>query len=166
MFELHYEPYELLHRAVDKFDFETQDAEKIQDEMIRVMVSQDGIGLAANQVGFNHSVFVIGSNNIPGFIKPQAFFNPKIIRVSVEEKIDREGCLSYPGLWLKVKRPVWVEAAYQNYKGDWEEVRVDGYLAKCFQHEFDHLNGICFIDRVGRLKLEMALKKMSKDRRR
>lgn len=165
MFKLYYEPYELLHRAVDVFDFEQHDAEKIQNDMIDLMINHDGIGLAANQIGFNHSVFVIGSNNIQGFIKPRAFFNPKIMRVSIEEKTDKEGCLSYPSLWLKVKRPVWVEAAYQNHKGDWEEVRIDGYLAKCFQHEYDHLHGICFINRVGKLKLEMALKKMSKDRR-
>jgi peptide deformylase len=164
MFDLQYEPSELLHRAVDPFDFEKEDAEKIEAEMIKVMLQHDGIGLASNQVGFNHKVFVIGSHNIKGFIKPRAFFNARLIRVSIEEKIDREGCLSYPGLWLNVKRPVWIEATYQNSKGEWEDSRIDGYLAKCFQHEFDHTQGICFINRVGRLKLELALKKMSKNR--
>lgn len=166
MFNLQYEPYELLHAPVQPFDFEKQDAEQIEQEMIRIMQANDGLGLAANQIGLNARIFVMGSNKINGFCKPQAFINPKILRYSEEMKSDREGCLSFPGLFLNVKRPAQIEAEYYTLKGEREEIRVTGYMAKCFQHEFDHLNGICYTNRVGRLKLDMALKKLSKKFRR
>ena len=164
MRELKYEPFELLHLPVAKFEF-NHDIEEIEREMIDIMKKHGGIGLAANQVGINARVFVMGSDNITGFCKPQIFINPHILKVSEEKTLDKEGCLSFPGLWLKVNRPIWVEAAFQNTKGDWHEIRAEGYMAKCFQHEFDHLAGVCFTDRVSKLKLEMAIKKMRKGSR-
>jgi peptide deformylase len=124
-----------------------------------------GVGLAANQVGLNARLFVMGTDNIEGFITPQIFINPHITKASTERQLDKEGCLSFPGLWLKVERPTWIEAIYQDTKGNWHEIRAEGYMAKAFQHEYDHLAGICFTDRVGRLKLEMAVKKMRKAKR-
>jgi peptide deformylase len=130
--------------------------------MIDFMIQAKGIGLAANQINLNKRVFVMGSNNIEGFPSPFAIFNPVITQVSQEQIIDEEGCLSYPGLYLKVKRPSWVVAQYQNSKGDYIESKFEGYLAKCFQHELDHLDGICFVDRVSQLKLQLAMKKLKK----
>ena len=104
----------------------------------------------------------MGSNNIPGFPVPFAVFNPRIISSSEEQTLDEEGCLSYPGLFLKVKRPDWILTEYQNSKGDVIEARFEGYLAKCFQHELDHLEGICFVDKVSQLKLQLAMKKLKK----
>jgi peptide deformylase len=164
MLELNYEPSELLHSPVEKYQFD-QDIEKIERDMIDTMKWYGGIGLAANQVGINARLFVMGSDNITGFCKPQIFINPHILKVSEERSLDKEGCLSFPNLWLRVKRPLWVEAAFQNTKGDWIEIRTEGYMAKCFQHEFDHLAGICFTDRVSKLNLDMAMKKMRKGTR-
>ena len=104
----------------------------------------------------------MGSLDIPNFPKPFALFNPVILEESEEKVLDKEGCLSFPGLFLNVSRPAWVVAQFQTSKGDTKEARIDGYLAKCFQHELDHLNGINFVDRVGKLKLQLALKKLRK----
>jgi peptide deformylase len=89
-------------------------------------------------------------------------FNPVIKEVSEEMVLDEEGCLSYPDLFLKIKRPSWVVAEYQDSQGAIKEIRIDGYLGKCFQHEYDHLNGVCFVDRVSQMKLQLALKKTRK----
>jgi peptide deformylase len=139
-----------------------QNAEQLEKSMIDFMIEANGIGLAANQIGIVKRVFVMGSNNIPGFPAPFAVFNPRIIEASTEMITDQEGCLSYPGLFLTVKRPSWIVAEYQNAKGDTIEARFDGYLSKCFQHELDHLDGICFVDKVSPLKLNLAMKKLRK----
>lgn len=165
MFDLHYAPHELLSKKVNPFDFDAQDPEKIEIEMIKVMQQYRGVGIAANQVGLDSRVFIVGSNEISGFIKPQAFFNPVILRVSKEENLHVEGCLSFPGYWLKIRRPIWAEVAYQDKTGNTVEARVDGYLAKVFQHEHDHLEGICFVNRVSKLKLDMATKRLEKQNR-
>lgn len=138
------------------------DAEELESIMIRFMIDNRGIGLAANQIGLTKRVFVMGSYNIEGFPQPFALFNPVILETSQEMVLDQEGCLSYPGLYLTVKRPTWVRVAYQNSKGDVIEAKLTGYLAKCFQHELDHLNGICFVDRVSTMKLQLAMKKLRK----
>lgn len=138
------------------------DAEELESTMIRFMIDNRGIGLAANQIGLTKRIFVMGSYNIEGFPQPFALFNPVILETSQEMVLDQEGCLSYPGLYLTVKRPTWVRVAYQNSKGDVIEAKLTGYLAKCFQHELDHLNGICFVDRVSTMKLQLAMKKLRK----
>lgn len=138
------------------------DAQILEKEMIDFMIKNRGIGLAANQIGITKRVFVMGSENIPGFPKPFALFNPRIIEASKEMIIDQEGCLSYPGLYLNVKRPEWIIAEYQDSQGHTHEIKIDGYLSKCFQHELDHLDGICFVDRVSRMKLQLAMKKLRK----
>ena len=138
------------------------DAEALEKAMIDFMLTNKGIGLAANQVGLTKRVFVMGSNTLEGFPAPFALFNPRIIEASEETVLDEEGCLSYPGLYLKLKRPSWVIAEYQDSKGNFNEIKVDGYLSKCFQHELDHLDGVCFVDRVSQMKLQLAMKKLRK----
>jgi peptide deformylase len=126
------------------------------------MLNHNGIGLAANQLNIKKRVFAIGSKNVPGFPEPFCVFNPVILEASEEQVLDKEGCLSFPGLWLHLQRPKMIVAQYQNSKGETKEAKVEGYLAKCFQHELDHLNGICFVDKVSRLKLQLAMKKLKK----
>lgn len=165
MLKLHAEPFELLHRAVKDFDFNSQDPKQITQEMIAIMERYNGIGIAANQVGLDARIFIMGSNKIDGFCKPQAFINPVITKINDEMTLDKEGCLSFPTLFLNVKRPSKIEATYYDVDGNLQEVRVSGYMAKCFQHEYDHLNGICFTNRVSKLKLDMALNKLFKKNR-
>ena len=152
----------LITKSTDWIFDEDGDAVQLEADMIKFMIDNQGIGLAANQIGITKRIFVMGSNNIPGFPEPFALFNPKIIESSKEEVSDKEGCLSYPGLYLMVKRPSWVVAEYQDSQGNTKEIKVDGYLSKCFQHEFDHLDGVCFVDKVSQMKLNLAMKKIGK----
>jgi peptide deformylase len=156
-------PHESLTTVSTEWIFgKDSDAEALEKSMIEFMIANRGIGLAANQIGITKRVFVMGSENIPGFPKPFALFNPRIITASEETVLDQEGCLSYPGLYLTVKRPSWIVAEYQDSKGNTHEIKADGYLSKCFQHELDHLNGVCFVDKVSKLKLQLAMKKLRK----
>lgn len=156
-------PHESLVQKSELWNFSIdQDAEQLEKAMIEFMIDAKGIGLAANQIGLTKRVFVMGSYAIAGFPEPFALFNPRILESSKDEVLNEEGCLSYPGLFLTIKRPSWIVAEYQNSKGDIIEARFEGYLAKCFQHELDHLDGICFVDKVSQLKLNLAMKKLKK----
>ena len=156
-------PHDSLTQTSTNWDFSVdRDSEKLEYEMCKFMLANRGIGLAANQIGLTKRVFTMGAKDIPGFPVPFALFNPKIVEASNEMILDQEGCLSYPGLYLHIKRPTWVVAEYHDSKGNTKEVKIDGYLAKCFQHELDHLNGVCFVDIVSPLKLKLAMKKLRK----
>jgi peptide deformylase len=156
-------PHDSLTQVSTPWEFGVDgDSELLERSMIEFMLDNRGIGLAANQVGVAKQVFVMGSKNIPGFAEPFAIFNPKIIEASKEQILDQEGCLSYPGLYLHIKRPEWIVAEFQDSAGNFKEIKIDGYMAKCFQHEFDHLNGVCFVDRVSQMKLQLAMKKLNK----
>jgi peptide deformylase len=156
-------PHDALVQKSEPWDFLLDgNGESLEKEMCEFMIASNGIGLAANQINIVKRVFVMGSNNIPGFPAPFAVFNPRVVEASTEIVLDQEGCLSYPGLFLTVKRPSWIVAEYQNARGDTIEARFEGYLAKCFQHELDHLDGICFVDKVSQMKLNLAMKKLRK----
>jgi peptide deformylase len=156
-------PHDTLIQSSTPWDFSVDgDAEQLEKDMCDFMIAAGGIGLAANQIGLAKRVFVMGSNNIEGFPAPFALFNPRVIEASNEMVLDREGCLSYPGLFLTINRAEWVVAEYQDSQGNTKEVKINGYLAKCFQHELDHLDGICFVDKVSQMKLNLAMKKLRK----
>lgn len=158
-------PHESLTQLSTPWNFETDgDAESLEKMMCDFMSQEGGIGLAANQVGLTKRVFVMGSNRIDGFPPPFALFNPEILESSEEQSLDKEGCLSYPDLWLTVKRPAVIKVRYQNSKGDVIEAGMSGLIARCFQHELDHLNGICFVDKVSQMKLQLAMRKLRKNK--
>lgn len=138
-------------------------AEQLEQAMCEFMIDNHGIGLAANQIGITKRVFVMGSNNIEGFPKPFALFNPKLLEVSEEQDLYKEGCLSYPGLYLSIKRPSVIKVEYQDSKGNTHEAAMSGLVARCFQHELEHLDGICFVDKVSQMKLQLAMKKLRKN---
>jgi len=155
--------HESLYQKSEPWNFDRDtDAVKLEKDMCEFMIENKGIGLSANQIGLLKRVFVMGSTSIPGFPKPFAVFNPEITNYSNTNISDEEGCLSFPGLYFKVSRPEWIEAKFQDREGNVHEVKMDGYVAKCFQHELDHLEGICYTDRVSKLKIDLAIKKMRK----
>jgi len=156
-------PHDSLYQVSDEWNFDIDhDAKQIEKEMIELMTAEGGIGLAANQIGLTKRVFVMGSLNIPDFPKPFALFNPKILEASEQTSNYKEGCLSYPGLWLTVKRPEEITVEYQDSDANVHTAVINGYLSRCFQHELDHLNGVCFVDIVSPLKLQLAMKKIRK----
>ena len=129
--------------------------------MCNLMVHSNGIGLAANQIGITKRFFAIGSESFDKIQKPVIMWNPSIVRESIEKTLDVDGCLSFPGLLVKVLRPEKVTVRWQNLKGETLMQHLDGYEAKCFQHELDHLDGITFDQRVSKMRWDMAKKKAS-----
>jgi peptide deformylase len=155
-------PNKILRNRIPEFDFEnpTHNPAELEKQLVNAMLANDGIGLAADQVGINARVFVIGHRDNPE--AAQAFFNP-IVAATVDSVEDlEEGCLSFPGVYVKIKRPTKILARWQNSKGEWQESEFDGYNCKCFLHELDHLEGIVFQDRVSPLKWALAVKKSKK----
>lgn len=131
---------------------------KLCVEMFEVMDAEQGIGLAAPQVGQSFYFFIV---NFQG--KEMVFINPEITKKE-EVEIFEEGCLSFPGLFIKVKRPKKIELKFQNIDGQEKNIQADGLLARVIQHELDHLNGILFIDRLPWLKRISIIKKLKKSR--
>lgn len=163
MFKIVKFPHEILRQKIENFDFSNPpvDPVALEKEMIETMLANDGIGLAANQVGLPIRMFVMGHSSNPE--SAQAFYNPIVVR-NVDDVEDlEEGCLSFPGVYVKIKRPKKILARWQNSKGEWQESEFDGYNCKCFLHELDHLEGIVFQDRVSALKWALAVKKGKKN---
>ena len=152
-------PNDILRQNVEEFDFDkvVLDPIKLEQELIETMLAHDGIGLAATQVGLPLRVFVMGYRGDPE--AAQAFFNPMVVKWTDDTDDLEEGCLSFPGIYVNIKRPKKILARWQNSKGEWQESEFDGYNCKCFLHELDHLEGIVFQDRVSALKWAMAVKK-------
>ena len=134
------------------------DLEKFERDMIKLMLAERGMGLAANQIGITKRFFAIGHDTFDTFEKPVIIWNPQIIKQSKEKIIDVEGCLSFKGIWLKVERPKTVEVQYETTQGKTEFATLDGMESKCFQHEYDHLEGITFNQRISKLRWDMAKK--------
>ena len=116
-----------------------------------------GVGLSANQCGVFERVFIIGHDEFQ-----IACINPRIIGKAPSTVKDNEGCLSYPGLFVNIDRPEWVEVEYTDENGQVIQQRIDGVTARCFQHEMDHMNGVRFTDLVGPAKLMVARRKQAK----
>ena len=116
-----------------------------------------GIGLSANQCGVFERVFVIGTDHFQ-----IACINPRIIGKAPSTIKESEGCLSYPGLYVKIDRPDWVDVEFIDETGTLKQMRLEGVTARCFQHELDHMNGIRMVDHVGPVALQMARKKQEK----
>ena len=116
-----------------------------------------GIGLSANQVGVMHRMFIMGTDDF--FV---ACINPKVIEQSKETEVSVEGCLSFPGLQLKVERPKWIIAEYTDAEGQVQQTKFEGITARCYLHELDHMNGICYTSYVKPVALQMARQKAEK----
>lgn len=134
------------------------------DRMLKTMYDAPGIGLAANQVSLLNRVIVldIAQREEPETRKPIVMANPEIIWKSEEPSIWDEGCLSIPGQYGEVERPLQVRVKYLDYNGKQQEQMFEGLGSHCVQHEIDHLNGVLFIDHLSTLKRNMILKRMRK----
>jgi len=161
MYELIEEAARALRTPPADFDFSArEDAEEIESKLAETMEKYGGLGLSANQVGLDARVFVMRTQD--GI---QAFFNPKLTKVSQETDLMKEGCLSFPDIYLMIKRPKVCELTWQDAKGGEHTQLFDGIGARCIQHELDHLNGILFLQRASKFKLERALKARPKEKK-
>lgn len=158
MLELLEEGNAVLATECEPWDFEVDgDPTELVQELFATLVEYGGVGLAAPQCGVLKNIFVMGN-----FKKMSACINPSIVSINAESKVDVEGCLSFPGLWLKVKRPTAITVQYQNIEGETVQEELDGLAARVFLHEYDHLFGVTFDNRVGDLSLKMAKEKRKK----
>lgn len=132
---------------VNKFD---RDLKDFVDNLIETMRLNEGVGLAATQVNVVKQVFVIDKGLIDEAWEIQVYINPEILESEGLENLE-EGCLSIPGIRAEVERPPAIKVKYQNLDGKLIEEQLEGMLAKVFQHEFDHLNGVLFVDRIPQL---------------
>jgi peptide deformylase len=130
---------------------------KLAKQLKMTMKLFGGIGLSANQCGVFERMFVIGTDQFQ-----IVCINPKIINVSSIINKSDEGCLSFPGLYLKIDRPEWIDVEFTNEEGMVQQMRLEGLTARCFQHELDHLNGIRFVDNIKPVAMRMARKKQKK----
>lgn len=117
-----------------------------------------GLGLSANQCGVFERVFVIGYGD-----EAFACINPKVVETSQEVVKEKEGCLSYPGMYLTVPRYKWIVAEFINESGQLVQQRFEGITARCFLHELDHMNGVRFVDHVGPVAIRLARQKQEKN---
>ena len=134
------------------------DLEKFEDDMIKLMLDEKGMGLAANQIGITKRFFAIGHESFDTFQKHAIIWNPQVINSSKELVTDVEGCLSFKDVFVKVERPKVIEVQYETTQGKTRFAKLDGMESKCFQHELDHLDGITFNKRVSKLRWQMANK--------
>ena len=137
---------------IDGYD----DIEQFERDMIRLMLDERGMGLAANQIGITKRFFAIGHESFDTFQKHAIIWNPHVINASEEKVIDVEGCLSFKDIFVKVERPKTIEVQYETTQGKTRFAKLDGMESKCFQHELDHLEGITFNKRVSKLRWQMA----------
>lgn len=134
------------------------DPKELKEQMTELMVSKRGLGLSACQVGLDHKLFIIGENKENCMM----FINPEVISVSEETELDVEGCLSYPDMFIRLARPKQVEAKWYDEELKEQSGSFEGYTARCFLHEFDHLYGVVYKDKVSRLKWDRARTKKDK----
>ena len=134
------------------------DIERFETDMIKLMLDERGMGLAANQIGITKRFFAIGHETFDTFQKHAIIWNPQVINFSEEKVIDVEGCLSFKDVFIKVERPKIIEIQYETTQGKTRFAKLNGMESKCFQHELDHLDGITFNKRVSKLRWDMANK--------
>jgi peptide deformylase len=155
-------PNSFLTRKVKPFDFNELDAKQISGEMCQIMMAKNGLGLAANQVELDAQIFVMRPIENKEVTKPFAVINPVIMKVDSDTVLGKEGCLSHLGLLLNIRRPKTLVAKFLDIDAKECILEFSGIDARCFLHEYDHLQGIEFTDRVSKLKLDMAKKKQKK----
>ena len=159
------EPNEILRKKSLLVDQVDGDIQKLMDDMLESMYLAPGIGLAAIQVGVPKRVIVLDIARKDEPKNPMYFINPEIITKSKDSLAYEEGCLSVPGQFAEITRPNNCYIKYLDYYGQPQELKAEGLLATCIQHEIDHLEGILFIDYLSKLKKTMIVKKLSKEKK-
>ena len=146
--------------TLEQFGF--ADRKELSKVMYDNMAKYGGLGLSANQIGLPYRMFVMGGHPQIEDGKVRSVFNPLINDVSPESINLKEGCLSFPFLFLSIKRPKWCSVRYTNENGEEIEETLHGMSARIFMHENEHMNGYVFTDLVSKLKLERAEKSKQK----
>lgn len=149
----------ILKQSTPEWSFKSPPVNPLQlsNEMIEAVKEFKGLGLSCPQVGLPYRMFVMGFDK-----EIVAFFNPRVLEFSKETQLFEEGCLSFPGLHIKIRRSVNIHIDYYDWTGKHHESKFSGLTARIFQHETDHVNGIPFTQRAGKMALQVAKKKLHK----
>ncbi|MCD6376554.1 MAG: peptide deformylase [Caldisericaceae bacterium] len=138
---------------ITEFD---EDLKKFARDMIEVMHVEDGIGLAAPQIGISKQIIAVDASELVEDEYPRVFINPEILESSGEWVVE-EGCLSIPGVREEVKRPEKILLKFQDETGELFTEEFSGWLSRILQHEIDHLNGILFVDRISPVRRNLLI---------
>lgn len=146
----------ILTTKLEPFDFKNPPVDPIElaNHLIQVMDKHNGIGLSANQLGMEHRVFVMRTE--PRLV----CFNPVITFESEDQSVLEEGCLTFPSLYVKIRRSTWIRTRFFDVNGELRTQKFAGITARCFQHELDHLDGVVYLNRASKLNLGRAKRKM------
>jgi len=157
-FELVAEDDPILRQVIPEFDFGNPpvDPNEFASTLVETCKKNNGYGLSANQCGFNHRVFVMGTGD--DYV---AFFNPVLLETEGEAHL-MEACLSFPLLGLRITRPKEITVGYQDFRGEYHTAKYVGISARCFLHELDHMNGIVYTDLAKPLALKSGMDKRNK----
>ena len=140
-----------------------KDRKELSEKMFDAMKKYGGIGLSSNQVGLPFNMFVLGDHlQLENGLK-MTCFNPMIVNSSEETVVMKEGCLTFPFVFLSITRPRKVTVKYEDENGDLKEGHLDGMISRVFQHEYDHMLGRVFTEYASKMKLDMAYKKAEKE---
>lgn len=157
-------PHPALKARAEPVDRIDDQVRRLVADMFETMYQAPGIGLAAPQVGVLKRIVVVdvaeGEER-----RPMTLINPEIVWESEDLMAQEEGCLSLPNQFAEVVRPSAVRVRFKDEHGEEREIAADGLLARCIQHEIDHLNGVLFVDHLSALKRNMILRKLAKGRR-
>ena len=138
---------------------------QLLDDMAETMYDAPGIGLAGPQVGELKRLIVMDCSRDDEKSELWQMINPEVIELSEDNSTLEEGCLSIPGHTAEVSRPDWIKLRFTDIKGKEQQIKAEGLLAACIQHEIDHLNGILFIDHISKLKRDIIWRKVLKEAR-
>ena len=159
------EPNKILRQVSKPVEKVTKIEQQLMDDMLETMYHANGIGLAAIQIGVPKRIIVMDiADKDQNKKNPMYFVNPVIKNKNKDLSTYEEGCLSVPNQFAEVDRPATCEVEFLDYNGEKKILKASGLLATCIQHEMDHLEGILFIDYLSKLKKNMIIKKLLKNK--
>ena len=158
-------PSDILKKISDPIEKVGDNEKKLVDDLLDSMYNSNGIGLAAVQVGILKRIVVIDVSTKEEKKNPMCFINPVIKKISDETSVYEEGCLSIPDTFIEIERPKICEVEYIDISGEIKNIKCDGLLSTCLQHEINHLDGKLIIDHLSKLKKDIIIKKISKSKK-
>ena len=158
-------PNEVLKKISDPLENVGESEKKLVNDLFETMYNSNGIGLAAVQVGILKRILVIDVSTKEEEKNPLSFINPVIKKISEETSVYEEGCLSIPDTFIEIERPKICEVEYIDLDGKLKNIKCDGLLSTCLQHEINHLDGKLIIDQLTKLKRDIIIKKISKNKK-
>ena len=158
-------PDETLKKISEPVEKVGSNEKKLIKDLFETMYQSKGIGLAAVQVGILKRILVIDVSSKNEKREPLSFINPSIKKISDETSVYEEGCLSIPDTFIEIERPKICEVEYIDINGKIRNMKCDGLLSTCIQHEINHLDGKLIIDHLSKLKRDMIIKKISKTKK-